>query len=165
MTIPPFTSLWAKYEEYADYFITHVNAVDVTLVYKNEVNTSAAASVGGDGTQIITDEYGNSVPVTSLNGGEFGTQSNIILTPRTEVIRARVYWDSKDYDKRTADIKVQDPSNILKLITYAADAQKLREADWILVQEKKLKIFRDPCLYGLGPNKQYARSYWVMFDG
>jgi len=153
----PIAALKAKYEEMANLFITDINATIVTLQYSAPVLETV--DVNFDDRPKVLDEYGGRSPLENLTDHANESGENLQSSILSEDILARVYWVNKAF---SPDGKVYVENQYCKIITYASNEQKLRNAIKILVNGQELKLFQPPVLYGLFGGKQYCCSYWII---
>ncbi len=153
----PWTSLKAKYAEIADLFITEINATNVTLYYKPQVPT--VNSNEPTLSPFMMDEFGGRQPIQTLDNRINETQSSgAYLSPSSETIQGRAYWQDQKTGKTIVDKNIAVEHVYLKLITYTTNTDKLNAADYIVVNDAKLRNLEPAFPYGF--DKRYSISYW-----
>jgi hypothetical protein len=159
MTTPDWTSLRSKYEELSELFITEVNKTTVVLYYPPQTALPSIDTPFSDRPSIV-DGYGGRVPLNSLPERQDQDGSNLSVTPTTETIIARTYLGNKSMDPILKKMAVNDTKNFCKLITYNEYSFKLKNADYIIVDNNKYRLIQDPAGFGMFGRKQYCVSFW-----
>lgn len=152
----PTNALKVKYQELSDLFITDVNNNQIVLYFPQTSLTSNTINVSSPVPNF--DSYGGRQSVDNFidrvnSSGNQLNQSNI-----TGIILGRTYWTSQKFDQNGNLIS---DDNTCKVITYSENSQKIVNAEYAVINEKKVKLIKLPSPYGLF-GKQYCISFWKI---
>lgn len=147
-----------KFTELADQLITDVNATPMVLFY----NTDTTISVTGDNLSPLGYDFLGGR--TSFNDME--SRSNESGANRAEVVASgaitvRAYWKNI---KNDVNASIKDSKDICKIICFTTDAQKLLNAKYAVVNDRKISMVKDSLPHGLFGDKRYSTSYWEIID-
>lgn len=158
MVIPQ--SLYDTFYTKADLFIEEINAANVTVFYGLPELEQGPTDTLGQNTNF--DRYGGRTSTENFPELDSTSGVNQVEGQTSESFKVRLYAESKKSNNYIN--KVIDGKNYFKLIAYATDGQKLRNAQYIetIYQGKSIRLFCEsqPINYGLGPTKRYCMSYW-----
>lgn len=155
-----FAALKTIYETQSDLFITDINPSEITLKYR-PLNLTPVANPFVDQPK-IEDEFGEQVNYGSLPDRIQESGNDLQQVNSSETIPCRIYWlDLKQTmgDPALSKINAALDNNIVKIITYVANMQKIINADYAIANDKNIKLIVPPTPYGLF-GKQYCVSYW-----
>jgi hypothetical protein len=164
MSIIP-SGIFQDFYDMADLLITEVNASDLELFYR--LNPSNSSNSWGQQTlePFGFDRMGGRVASTHLDQNQDSVPESIQENLISEKIKCRVYWEGKDIDKVMRELGVDKPNNVCKIICFASDYDKLKRADYAIVNGlEKVKIVKSPFVRGLGPEKRYCNSFWQVIS-
>lgn len=152
-------TLWDKYYEAADLFITEFGS-DCTIYYpplKTECINCTISFFGGISKNVY--KHGGPAPfqfgTCPMCGGNGFAESETI-----DSIRLRIYWNKKDWI-RTAEI-IASPDAEVQVIGYLTELKKIRRANYIkLVSnqnelENKYVLDGEPFFWGLKKNRYFV---------
>lgn len=164
-TIPE--SVWAKYREISALFINEVNKTVITLHFTQD-SVSTISNPNGFMPPNI-ESFGGRVPVAALDGRMQEQGSNVKQNDVTEDLTVRLYWTNNKIFDQSKMTNIMDSKNLVKIISYATDANKLHQAKYITVVHegltKKLTMTIPPVFYGMGGQKTYAITFWEESNG
>ena len=156
MTLAIPTGVRAKYKEVVDATIsTDMFGVVCQLVFveKREVvsNTFDAPTVNNMHAGMIG---------MTPNNFKRGTKTYKEVET-TQNITIKVYWESKDFQKPTADFVV--PDNTIQIIGYQSDIPRIKEAKAFIPLNgneyfagQRYKLYKEPFPVGIGKDRYFA---------
>lgn len=150
-------SVFTKYYDIIDSTINDIFGIDCQLVFVEKVEE-------------ISNTYDNipfnkSVNAHRLQSDNYKRADKTFKeVEKKEIIRLKVYWDSKSWVKLGGDIVV--PDNSIQTIFFASDLDKVMRAKYLLVhntikdlREFKFTKFGEPFPMGLR-QKRYFGCFW-----
>lgn len=161
MAILPTTNLKINYQLMADAILNEVNPGYIVLIYENGLT---AANPSGENytynLPTLADRHGFENPINETDGRiEESNSSNLQVQTTSESIKARIYWQNKNYDEAAKRLNLNLIKNVCKVIIPIGYTQNLKNAKEASIDDRRVKMIRPPVPYGLFEDR-YCISYW-----
>lgn len=157
-----YEDLFVKYEELADQLITDINNTSIILHYAPHELTSLTNNFSEEPFGI--DRLGGRTPIDRMENRRNESGENLQEKTSQETIKARVYWNNKDFSEDIKTLSINHNRTFCKVITYIAYLDKFKNASYAEINDFKCKYFGHVTAHGLG-SKKYITCYFEVFDG
>lgn len=157
----PVDYLRAKYLELSSVFINEVNNNTIELYFAAQENFTVSL---GDNNEEDYSRYGGMQRQDDFKNRQNESGSDLVESPKSVSIVARVYWKNKPFNRDNAQIGVNNPDTICRIITYSDHLPLLKATDYAIINSIQCKMIGEPTVYGLF-GKQWAAADFKQMSG
>lgn len=154
------SGLFAVYHEAVDALTNQINNTDMILHFAPLAGLSSVPGSTSNMPVSTVDYFGGSAPVSSLQGRINENAQQKYPETRTNDIKVRAYWTTSKYDPVLKALRTDKGESILKVNSYTTDNQKLRDAQYAIVNGQRVVMTDPPIPYGF--DKRSSISYWKI---